>query len=232
MREAQGLFLPRSAVHCAWLCLALTGAGQVQAATVTADVDVALPVNAPTCTLTNSGTSIQLPSATSPSQTIGSYMTPFAESSITNPALGKSMVSLHQVATISCTTTAPVPLTRFVVKPGPGAVLFIGNGTQDALQYLVDQSSPPVIAGAAGNFQIWFEQLEVNGTATPFSYRTAVGVVNPYLTTFNTSGGATNQATVAWRPVLYRDSGKDSVIIGAPTTGTAFTASAVISVDY
>ena len=230
MREAQGLFLPRNAVHCAWLCLALTGAGQVQAATVTADVDVALPVNAPTCTLTNSGTSIQLPSATSPSQTIGSYMTPFAESSIDFPTLAKSMVSLHQVATITCTTTAPVPLTRFVVKPGPGATIV--GGTQTAQQRLVDQTTPPVAAGVAGDFPTWFEQLEVNGTATPFSYRNASGLVNPYLTTFNTSGGATNLATVTWRPVLYRGSGQDSKVIGAPTTGTAFTASAVISVDY
>lgn len=204
-------------------------------------VAISLPVNSPTCTVSNSGSAITLPAA-SVGQTVGSYQAlnlPDLAATSSIASFGttymRTSTSLRQTATISC-SAANTAITSFYVKPGPGAKIV---GTLDSVQYLIDATTPtPVMAagGAGGLMAVVAEQLSVNGNAALYAYTTTnTGVINPYTTPFNT--GALNTAptpvstaTVVWQPVIAATAG-DPTKFTAPTGGS-YNGSFQIVVNY
>ena len=219
---------PMTTLRAVGLLLPCLFAAHAQATTATANFTVSLPVNSPSCTVTNDNATVLLPTATSPNQTGAAYLSANGITTASIFGAGVTSPTLNHSATITC-TTASTPITSFVVAPATGASIAPPGG---AAAFLVDTAATP--NKAANSIQLWYEQVSVTnpaGTAVaaPWSYISGANAVTPYSTSFTTTAIANGTATVVWRPVLYVPFGVN--VMGTPTGG-AFISPGLITVNY
>lgn len=211
---------------------------QTMAAQATSPViTVSVPINAPTCTVANTGgNSITLPQA-SMSQTIGTYQSLYLPTLglATSTRAGNYYTSsaLNQTATITC-SAANTPITGIVVQPGPSATLYSPGYS---IQFLVDATTPKPVTAAGGNFPFTTEQVSINGSAAPWSYHDdATGQPRFYTTPFttgqlSTGGTPVSTASVVWRPQFAVGAAFTGSVFGNPTGGS-YNGSLQIVVNY
>jgi hypothetical protein len=197
-------------------------AANAHAATASGTFTMSLGVNSPVCTVSTNNATLTLPTVTSQNQTLGNY---FSTNAITTAgqfnASWLTSTAFNQTATITCTTPS-TPILSFYVSPAPGASI---AGSLSGQAFLVDSASAKA---AAGNLEISYEQVSINGTATPFAY-VAAGIVSAYTTVFSTSAVANGIATVVWRPTLFN--GSATTAMGTPNGGS-YSSPGQIVVNY
>ena len=204
------------------LLMAVAGPGH--AAQSASNIPIDLTVLAPTCTLTNSNSTIVLPIATSAAETFGQYVS--VNNLVADSTAGAgwySATALNQTSTMTC-NSANVQILGFSVEPGASATIDPAAPTE---LYLVDGATVP--NKAFGNLLVVANQLQVNGLAAPALYSTAGGAAASYgpFSTGPLTGGIST-ATVMWQPAL---SGTASNPVGQPQGGV-YRGSFVAVVNY
>ncbi len=214
------------------LCAAMSLTGvcnSAHAATATANVEIDLPVNSPTCTVTNNNATVSLPNASSASVSLPTYMSINLPTPALQGAPWVTSTTLNQTATVSCSTAGTI-VTSFVVQPGSGASLRPGATAQ---QFMTDTASNRL---AGGDALLSFEQVswQTDGsavTSAPFSYQDGAGNVSAFTSPSFITGplnSGVSLAYVVWRPVLANTG---SSPIGTPVGGS-FSGSAQIVANY
>jgi hypothetical protein len=202
----------RALARAAVLAVPVLVAGGAHAASATGTFTVSMPVNSPSCTVATSNSTVSLPTVSSPSQTISNYLAINAITTAAQLSGDVTSAALNQTATITC-TTASTPILSFIVEPASGASV---ASSYTAVMYFVDAATTPNKAGA-GNMNLKYEQVSVNGTAAAQSYAVS-GNLTPYTTTFTTSAVANGTATVVWRPEFGNPT--NTTAMGTPTGGS------------
>ncbi|WP_157639153.1 hypothetical protein [Burkholderia ubonensis] len=191
------------------------------------NVAISMAVAAPSCTVTPSQTAIQLPSASSATQTVANWFT----SNLQAPASGwYAPTNMNQTATISC-NIGGTPILSFIVQPGSNKPATPAGTNGSGIAGMADTATTPVIVP---NLSVAYHQVSVNGVAAPMEYiNFGPNTTNANTTAFSTGplSGGQSTAQVVWVPNFWANTSDTTSTIGTPTGGK-YTTPAVINITY